>query len=181
MQYRNCARFLPFRWSLVRNLLIAASVTSVVTIRPAFASSSSASSNSSSSKMGDQAAAAAGGSGSGESYQAGSSSVAFVTTPDRESARKLARSLVEQKLAACVNIVPHIESIYMWEGKVTEDNEYLMMVKTRTSRIDELSKFVRENHPYSVAEVIALPIQNGNPPYLDWIAQTVAEKAQKPE
>ncbi|XP_016993031.2 divalent-cation tolerance protein CutA [Drosophila takahashii] len=166
LQYRSCARFLPFRWSLVRNLLIAASVTSVVTIRPAFASSSSASS-----KMSE----------SGESYVAGSSSVAFVTTPDRESARKLARSLVEQKLAACVNIVPHIESIYMWEGKVTEDSEFLMMVKTRTSRIDELSKFVRENHPYSVAEVIALPIQNGNPPYLDWIAQTVAEKADKSE
>jgi len=105
--------------------------------------------------------------------------VAFVTTPDRESARKLARSIIDQKLAACVNIVPNIESIYMWEGKVTEDNEYLMMVKTRTNRIDELSKFVRENHPYSVAEVISLPIQNGNPPYLDWIAQSVPEKGSK--
>nr|XP_016925565.1 protein CutA homolog [Drosophila suzukii] len=191
MQYCVSPRFLTFRWSLVRNLLIAASVTTAaVTIRPAFASSSSAQctssgrregcssfSSNSSANMGDQTPATA--SASGESYQAGSSSVAFVTTPDRESARKLARSIIDQKLAACVNIVPNIESIYMWEGKVTEDNEYLMMVKTRTNRIDELSKFVRENHPYCVAEVISLPIQNGNPPYLDWIAQSVPEKGSK--
>ncbi|XP_017063685.1 protein CutA homolog [Drosophila eugracilis] len=183
MQYRICARFLPFRWSFVRNLLIAASVTTAVTIQPAFATSSTCPSSqqrcfSSSSKMSDQAASAPAGSGE-SNYEAGSSSVAFVTTPDRESARKLARSIIEQKLAACVNIVPNIDSIYMWEGKVNEDTEYLMMVKTRTNRIDELSKFVRENHPYSVAEVISLPIQNGNPPYLDWIGQTVPQKAEK--
>ncbi|XP_043660072.1 protein CutA homolog [Drosophila teissieri] len=188
MQYRICARFLPFRWSLVRNLLIAASVTTAIAVPPAFAtasscfSSSAASSNSTSSacsKMGDQPAAAEGSSAAGQfAYQAGSSSVAFVTTPDRECAKKLARSIIERKLAACVNIVPQIDSIYMWEGKITEDSEYLMMIKTLTSRIDDLTKFVRENHPYSVAEVISLPIQNGNPPYLDWIAQTVPKKVK---
>ncbi|EDX01654.1 protein CutA homolog [Drosophila yakuba] len=193
MQYRICARFLPFRWSLVRNLLIAASVTTAIAVPPAFAtassrescfSSSAASSNSTPissacSNMGDQPAAAEVSSGAGQfAYQAGSSSVAFVTTPDRESAKKLARSIIERKLAACVNIVPQIDSIYMWEGKITEDTEYLMMVKTLTSRIDDLTKFVRENHPYSVAEVISLPIQNGNPPYLDWIAQTVPKKVE---
>ncbi|XP_017114093.1 protein CutA homolog [Drosophila elegans] len=186
MQYRICARFLPFRWVFARDLLFVSTIAAV-TIRPALATSSScfasqercfsssappssSSSSSSISMMSDQ---------TGESYQAGSSSVAFVTTPDRETARKLARSIIERKLAACVNIVPQIESIYLWEGKVNEDNEFLLMMKTRTSRIDELSKFVRENHPYSVAEVISLPIQNGNPPYLDWIAQTVPEKADK--
>ncbi|XP_017055210.1 protein CutA homolog [Drosophila ficusphila] len=184
MQFRICARFLPFRWVFARNLFIVASVTAV-TIRPSFASSSlcnAANQNSciSSSltyntvaRMSDQAGESP---AAGKSYQPGSSSVAFVTTPDRESARKLARSIIERKLAACVNIVPKIESIYLWEGKVNEDSEYLMMIKTRTSRIDELSKFVRENHPYSVAEVISLPIQNGNPPYLDWISKTVSEK-----
>ncbi|XP_016949105.1 protein CutA homolog [Drosophila biarmipes] len=190
MPYRISPRLLTSRWSVVRNLLIAASVTTAaVTVRPAFAASSSAqctigsravcssSVSDSSAKMAEQTPATA--SASGEAYQAGSSAVAFVTTPDRESARKLARSIIDQKLAACVNIVPHIESIYLWEGKVTEDNEYLMVVKTRTSRIDELSKFVRENHPYSVAEVISLPIQNGNPPYLDWIAQSVPERGSK--
>lgn len=111
-----------------------------------------------------------------DTYTAGSSSVAFVTTPDDKLAKKLAQGLVEKKLAACVNIIPHIQSIYMWEGKVNEDNEYLMMIKTRTSRMDEVIKFVRENHSYSVAEVIALPIEKGNAPYLSWIAQTVADK-----
>lgn len=114
-------------------------------------------------------------------YEAGSSSVAFVTTPDKESAKKLAHGIIERKLAACVNIIPQIESIYMWEGKVNEDNEYLMMIKTRTARIDELSKFVRENHPYSVAEVISLPIQAGNAPYLKWISQTVLDSKEKRE
>ncbi|KAL7743466.1 hypothetical protein ACLKA6_018604 [Drosophila palustris] len=113
-----------------------------------------------------------------EAYTAGTSSVAFVTTPDKASAKKLAHGIIERKLAACVNIIPQIESIYMWEDKVNEDNEYLMMIKTRTTRIDELSKFVRENHPYSVAEVITLPIQAGNLPYLNWITQTVPEKAE---
>ncbi|XP_018784109.1 PREDICTED: protein CutA homolog [Bactrocera latifrons] len=111
-----------------------------------------------------------------DSYTTGSSSVAFVTTPDNKLAKKLAQGLVEKKLAACVNIIPHIQSIYMWEGKVNEDNEYLMMIKTRTSRMDEVIKFVRENHSYSVAEVITLPIENGNAPYLSWIAQTVPDK-----
>ncbi|XP_004521050.1 protein CutA homolog [Ceratitis capitata] len=111
-----------------------------------------------------------------DSYVEGSSSVAFVTTPDEKLAKKLAQGLVERKLAACVNIIPQIQSIYMWEGKVNEDNEYLMMIKTRTSRVDELVKFVRENHSYSVAEVITLPIEKGNAPYLNWIAQTVPDK-----
>ncbi|XP_054727192.1 protein CutA homolog [Anastrepha obliqua] len=111
-----------------------------------------------------------------ESYTAGSSSVAFVTTPDEKLAKKLAQGLVEKQLAACVNIIPQIQSIYMWEGKVNEDNEYLMMIKTRTSRLDDLIKFVRENHSYSVAEVITLPIEKGNAPYLSWIAQTVPDK-----
>lgn len=195
MQYRISASCLPLRWSLVRNLLIAASVTTAIANPPAFATasshksccfsssaanaSSSTNSNSNSnssecSKMGDQQQPAA----TGNAYQSGSSSVAFVTTPDRESARKLGRSIVELKLAACVNIVSQVESIYKWEGEISEDSEYLLMIKTRTSRIDDLSKFIRENHPYSVAEVIALPIQNGNPPYLDWIAQTVPTKAE---
>ncbi|XP_068159404.1 divalent-cation tolerance protein CutA [Drosophila tropicalis] len=111
-------------------------------------------------------------------YESGSNSVAFVTTPTKDSARKLARGIIEQKLAACVNIIPQIESIYVWEGKVNEDNEYLMMIKTRTERIDELTKYVSENHPYSVAEVISLPIENGNLPYLNWIRETVREKPE---
>ncbi|XP_037937462.1 protein CutA homolog [Teleopsis dalmanni] len=114
-----------------------------------------------------------------ETYTSGTSSVAFVTTPDENTAKKLARGLVEKQLAACVNIIPNIQSVYMWEGKVNEDSEYLMMIKTRTSRLDELIKWVRENHSYSVAEVITLPIEKGNVPYLSWIAQTVPDKKQE--
>ncbi|XP_055851100.1 protein CutA homolog [Episyrphus balteatus] len=108
-------------------------------------------------------------------YIEGSSSVAYITTPDEVTAKKLARSVVEARLAACVNIIPKITSIYVWEDKVQEDNECLLMVKTRTSRVKELTKFVRENHPYSVAEVISLPIQDGNPPYMDWIKNTIKD------
>ncbi|EDV99660.1 GH12292 [Drosophila grimshawi] len=111
-------------------------------------------------------------------YLAGTNSVAFVTVPDKDSAKKLALGLIERKLAACVNILGKIESIYMWEGKINEDQEYLMMIKTRTTRIAELSKFVGENHPYSVPEVISLPIEAGNLPYLKWIMQTVPEKVE---
>lgn len=109
-------------------------------------------------------------------YESGSCSVAFVTVPDENIAKKLAHGLVEQKLAACVNIIPQIQSIYMWEGKINEDNEYLMMIKTRTNHVEELTKWVRDNHPYSVAEVITVPIEKGNPLYMKWLAEVTERK-----
>ncbi|XP_023296170.2 protein CutA homolog [Lucilia cuprina] len=109
-------------------------------------------------------------------YESGASSIAFVTAPDNEIAKKLAKGLVEEKLAACVNIIPNIQSVYMWEGKLNEDNEYLMIIKTGTSRVMELTKWVRDNHPYSVAEVITLPIENGNLPYMKWLSESVSPK-----
>ncbi|XP_039453768.1 protein CutA homolog isoform X1 [Culex pipiens pallens] len=109
-------------------------------------------------------------------YEPGQHSIAYVTTPDENSAKALARKLVERKLAACVNIIPGLTSVYEWEGKLNEDHETLLMIKTRTSRVDELAKFVRENHPYSVAEVISVPIENGNPPYLEWLSRSVPER-----
>uniref|UniRef100_A0A8D8AQ60 Protein CutA homolog n=1 Tax=Culex pipiens TaxID=7175 RepID=A0A8D8AQ60_CULPI len=109
-------------------------------------------------------------------FEPGQHSIAYVTTPDENSAKALARKLVERKLAACVNIIPGLTSVYEWEGKLNEDHETLLMIKTRTSRVDELAKFVRENHPYSVAEVISVPIENGNPPYLEWLSRSVPER-----
>lgn len=95
--------------------------------------------------------------------------------PSLEVAKTLAHGIIANKLAACVNIIPSITSIYEWEGKINEDKELLLMIKTKSGKVDELTKFVRENHPYSVAEVISFPIENGNLPYLKWIHDTVPE------
>lgn len=111
------------------------------------------------------------------SYTAGASSICYVTTPNEESAKKIASDLVSNKLAACVNIIPNIQSVYEWEGKINEDLEYLLMIKTTTENVHELTTYVRENHPYSVAEVISVKIESGNPPYLDWIAKTVKKSS----
>lgn len=115
------------------------------------------------------------------SYVPGDSSICYVTTPNEESAKKIARDVVTNKLAACVNIIPNIQSIYEWEGKINEDFEYLLMIKTTTENVENLTIFVRENHPYSVAEVISVKINSGNPPYLDWIAKTVKKPDAKPQ
>lgn len=113
------------------------------------------------------------------SYVAGDSSICYVTTPNEESAKKIARALISNKLAACVNIIPTIQSIYEWEGRINEDLECLLMIKTTTENVPELTTYVRENHPYSVAEVISVKIDSGNPPYLDWIAKSVKTPTAK--
>lgn len=113
---------------------------------------------------------------SSSAYVAGTHSMAFVTAPSQEVAKKIAGGLVKNKLAACVNIIPGVVSVYEWEEKINEDPEVIMMIKTRTSRLEELTKYVRENHPYDVCEVISSKIDQGNPPYLDWIGQIVPEK-----
>lgn len=95
--------------------------------------------------------------------------VVLVTVPDRKTAEDLAEGLVKAKLAACVNIVPGLTSVYWWEGKVDRAEELLLVAKTRASLVPELVKFVRKNHPYTVPETISLPILAGNPAYLDWL------------
>ncbi|KAM3623001.1 uncharacterized protein V6R79_005879 [Siganus canaliculatus] len=110
-----------------------------------------------------------------ETYTSGTHCAAFVTCPNDSVATNLARGIVEQKLAACVNIVPAIKSVYEWQGKIEEDNEVLLMIKTRSSKVPALAEYVRSNHPYEVAEVISLPIDQGNPPYLKWIGDIVPE------
>jgi len=103
-------------------------------------------------------------------------SMAFVTAPNHETAKSLASGLVSGKLAACVNILPGVTSVYEWEGKVNEDPEVLMMIKTRTSRIPELTEFVQKNHPYDVPEVITTSIEGGSAAYLSWLGDMVPEK-----
>ncbi|XP_057183953.1 protein CutA homolog isoform X2 [Triplophysa rosa] len=110
-----------------------------------------------------------------ETYSSGTHSAAFVTCPNDTVAKELARGIVEKKLAACVNIMPKIISVYEWQGKIEEDSEVLLMIKTRSSKVSALAEYVRSNHPYEVAEVISLSIDQGNPPYLKWISDTVPE------
>ena len=93
----------------------------------------------------------------------------------------LDRDIIQQKLAACFNIIPGLTSVHEWEGKIEKDQELLLMIKTKRSKVDELSELVRKNHPYDVAEVISLPIENGNLPYLQWVAKTVSKWGEKYE
>jgi len=93
----------------------------------------------------------------------------FNTCPDLETARKIAEKLVNQKMAACVNIVPTIFSVYEWQGKIEQEQEHLLFIKTHKARYAELEALIREIHPYELPEIIAVPISNGLPGYLDWV------------
>ena len=95
--------------------------------------------------------------------------VVFITVDSQENAQKIASKLLAERKAACVNIIPKVESHYWWQGQIESANELLMIVKTRAALIDELIQLVKEIHPYSVPEIIALPIIGGNNDYLQWI------------
>ena len=99
--------------------------------------------------------------------------VCMVTVPNAETGESLARSLLEQRLAACVNMVPGCRSFYWWENAICDDSESLLIVKTHSTRLPALIDHVRSHHPYSCPEVIALPVESGNPAYLDWLAQSL--------
>jgi periplasmic divalent cation tolerance protein len=96
--------------------------------------------------------------------------VVYVTAPQDEAV-DLAKTLVEERLVACVNLVPGLRSIYWWQDKVEDEPEVLCIMKTRSNLFESLRDRVREMHSYEVEEIIALPIVAGNPPYLDWIRE----------
>ncbi len=93
----------------------------------------------------------------------------LVTAPSENEARRIANALVEERLAACVNIIGAIESVYRWEGKITTDREALLIVKTTTDRYEQVEQRVKELHTYSTPEVIAMGIERGSKDYLDWL------------
>lgn len=101
--------------------------------------------------------------------------VVYVTAPTSEEGERLARGLVEGKLAACVNVVKGIRSIYRWRGEVEEADEVLLVAKTREDLVDRLAAWVKANHTYTIPEVVALPIVAGHDPYLRWIDESVGE------
>lgn len=93
------------------------------------------------------------------------------TCPDKISAQKIAQALITKKLAACVNMIPNITSIYEWEGKVVEETEVLLLIKTKQNLFTQLSDEITHIHPYDIPEVIALDIAQGNPDYMHWLNQ----------
>jgi periplasmic divalent cation tolerance protein len=92
-----------------------------------------------------------------------------VTMPDAEQAGALARALVEEGLAACVNMVPGVRSVYVWEGRIQEDEEVLCLVKTRPAVFERARERILQLHPYEVPEILAFAVDDGSPSYLDWL------------
>ncbi len=98
--------------------------------------------------------------------------VCLVTAP-ADGAEQIARAILEPRLAACVNIVPAVRSLYWWEGALEDDSEALLVIKTTRAAVEPLRAALDEAHPYDVFELVALDVSAGNPPYLRWISESV--------
>ena len=97
----------------------------------------------------------------------------YCTCPDNEVASQLAESLVSKQLAACVNIIPGVQSVYAWQGKIEFDDEALLLIKTTASKYETLQKLIQDEHPYELPEIVAVSITTGLPGYLEWINKSV--------
>lgn len=95
--------------------------------------------------------------------------IVMVTAPSDEVCRQIANHLLENKMIACANILPAVRSLYTWKGETQDEEEVLMLCKSRVGLFEELSKAVRKLHPYELPEIIALPVTHGLPAYLDWV------------
>lgn len=99
----------------------------------------------------------------------------YCTCPDAASAARLAETLVEERLAACINRLPGVVSTYRWEGKVASESEELLLIKTTAGRFEALRSRLLLLHPYELPELIAVPVEHGHPAYLDWVRAGVEE------
>lgn len=95
-------------------------------------------------------------------------SIIISTFPDKDTAKKTAKLLVEQRLAACVQMFP-IESVYFWKGEICEDGEVMLIIKSKTALFDKIAAAIRGIHSYEVPEIVQVPITDGLPEYLQWI------------
>jgi len=102
--------------------------------------------------------------------------IIFITAPDEKVGSEIARTLVEEKLAGCVNIIKDIRSIYFWQDKVEDEPEVLLVIKTKKSLFEKLKDRVKTLHPYSVPEVIAIPIIEGSEDYLRWLDEVLVAR-----
>lgn len=103
--------------------------------------------------------------------------VILITVGTRHEGLRIARALVQEGLAACVNMVAGVDSVYRWRGKVEEGREWLLMAKTAEGMLEKVTARVKELHTYEVPEVIAVRIEGGNRDYLDWVGESVSGKA----
>jgi periplasmic divalent cation tolerance protein len=102
--------------------------------------------------------------------------IVFVTVPTRADGERIAEALVAERLAACVNVLGPVRSIYRWQGEVCRDDEHLLMIKSTRARYAALEARVKALHTYDVPEVIALPIEMGSPEYVGWIESMTADE-----
>jgi periplasmic divalent cation tolerance protein len=101
--------------------------------------------------------------------QSNSVLLVMTTAPDADTAKKIARALVERRLAACVNILQPCQSVYNWQGAVEDSNEIPMLIKTTAARYGALEAAITALHPYEVPEIVALPLSHGLPEYMSWV------------
>ena len=104
----------------------------------------------------------------------------MTTMPDMDSAEQLAKALVDHSLAACVNILPEMQSIYRWQGKQRHGSEHQLIIKTHADCYQAIEDYIKENHPYELPEIISLPIEQGLQGYLDWVTETT-RKTDEPD
>jgi periplasmic divalent cation tolerance protein len=103
--------------------------------------------------------------------------IVFVMAANEDESDKIARALVEERLAACVNIVGPARSVYRWRGAIETANEYMLVIKTPTRNFSKLERKVRELHSYEVPEIVAVPLTAGSKPYVEWLAESTAQAA----
>ncbi|MCD2450681.1 divalent-cation tolerance protein CutA [Methylicorpusculum oleiharenae] len=102
--------------------------------------------------------------------------IIFCTCPDQQTATKLAHLLINQNLAACVNLLPGLTSVYRWQDKIETANEHLLLIKTRADFYSRIAKLIKCHHPYELPEIIAVTVDNGAPDYLQWIDQCLTSE-----
>lgn len=95
--------------------------------------------------------------------------IVLCTCPEQETAQRLATGLVERQLAACVNVLPGVRSFYRWEGRLEQADEVQLLIKTSNNNYPAVEQFIRQQHPYEVPEIIAIPVTAGLPAYLKWL------------